>query len=441
MTTVSPWISRFEHIQSENDVASLSKFVPSPLTDLHLCNIEVACGNLERNFDQLFIPTSNTNSILKKMHDLAAAHATAVYPDSKTYLKGIYSENELRNETRPFFLTGPAGVGKSHIIKAYQRIKPQDSFVHLDGHGKFVMNAAWSIGIKEKISPQLALQRLVQRAEAETKKGLSVKECQRIAYRDGISLLLLDELQFLSQSKASTLITSLLTIFTYIGLPTIFVANFSLGHKLKKRAQESKQRFLSHPLLLLPDPPESQDWQDTLLGYVDIAPETFQIDSVESALTIHNWCAGLKRLLKDLFLIAYRTARADNRKIVNINDFKSAYLSTEYSEHRLDVRDMQTQALNGAPEKRLDLYCPFELPPSRAAADKERAREARLTEASEQIREQNLSIAERKALKSHENSKAKEERQRNTLRVGKNKTPVSLDAFRKGDDIFLQQQK
>lgn len=98
---------------------------------------------------------------------------------------------------------------------------------------------------------------------------------------------------------------------------------------------------------------------------------------------------------------------------------------------------MREQEINISPGKRLDLYCPFDLPDSRTAASSKQAKDVHLAETSEAIRDQNLQISERRVLQNLKRGA----REKNTLRVGKTKTQVSMESFQKGEEFFQKQSK
>jgi hypothetical protein len=74
---------------------------------------------------------------------------------------------------------------------------------------------------------------------------------QRGVFRDGVSAILLDELQFLAQSGATTRITKTLLLHTYLGPPLLYSANYNMVHALASRPQQYRDRLLSSPIVML----------------------------------------------------------------------------------------------------------------------------------------------------------------------------------------------
>ncbi|MBN8779571.1 MULTISPECIES: hypothetical protein [unclassified Thiobacillus] len=103
--------------------------------------------------------------------------------------------------------------------------------------------------------------------------------------------------------------TQILLSMSYLGLPMVNIANFSLVHKLMQRPQEDRQRLLAKPCVLVPDSPESQDWIQTLATYRAVASDVLVYDPVNDAKYIFLLSAGIKRLVVRLLVLGYRISR------------------------------------------------------------------------------------------------------------------------------------
>ncbi len=62
------------------------------------------------------------------------------------------------------------------------------------------------------------------------------------------------------------MVTDILLTLARIGLPMIYLANYSLLHKLMGRNQEDTQRLLIQPRVMQPDDPAGPDWRHTSLS-------------------------------------------------------------------------------------------------------------------------------------------------------------------------------
>jgi len=113
--------------------------------------------------------------------------------------------------------------------------------------------------------------------------------CARWIYRRGCCLIAIDELQFLTQSEqANVLVCQVLLAVTYVGVPMVFISNYSLCHRLLKRPPEAIQRLLTRPLILVPDLPDSDDWRNLLAEYQKAVPNLFIFSFVDRAKDLWN---------------------------------------------------------------------------------------------------------------------------------------------------------
>ncbi|KAA0950613.1 hypothetical protein HBO43_17470 [Pseudomonas veronii] len=74
------------------------------------------------------------------------------------------------------------------------------------------------------------------------------------------SLAILEEMQHTNSGSGAAKITDILLTMAAIGVPMVFVCNYSLAHKLLGRNSEDKQRLLADPRSMLPDEPGSANW-------------------------------------------------------------------------------------------------------------------------------------------------------------------------------------
>jgi hypothetical protein len=222
---------------------------------------------------------------------------------------------------------------------------------------------------------------------------------ERRAHRDGISLLTADECQFFTQSaNANTAISKALLLLGSLGVPFIFCSNYSLGHKLKDRPQEERQRLLCSPIVLLPDHHESEDWRDYLAECKRVAGDWLDIDVINDAASIHHYSFGLKRLVVRLIVIAYRHMAESGEKKIKLAQIQRAYLSTDYSVNRVDVETLIRISINSTTSaKEKHLLCPFDLPPTVQAALSEQSRKARDALVTKRYVESSMTAEERSA--------------------------------------------
>lgn len=360
MTPLSPWCERYGRLTEESEVRRLSRYTPLPIIGLRNAPVDLACRQLREAFESLFIPTDQTTKILCDLVGVAQSHAAACYPNRKAFLAGAYSqEKPLPKFAQVSCLTGLAGLGKSKLINALKRILPEDSKVVVDGnHPPIDLVSGWYLDVLAKTTPTQMFKALLGLNEEDHSEDLHalgssineanktsklaiggnvsdlIKRARARAYKTGVSILVVDEFQsFTRSAQANTSVTAALMHLASIGVPLVFVANYSLGHRLKNRPHEDQRRLLRNPIILQPDLPTSTDWLNTIQGYCDIAPDIFLFKPEDVAAKLFGWTEGIKSDFSHLLILAYQRAR-EKGTCVGLAELEWAYDSPKYSEAR-----------------------------------------------------------------------------------------------------------
>jgi len=355
----NPWAARFELLLNPAVIRQRAQVTISPLTDLAEMPVDLACKRLEMALDTIFHPTTQCVAVLQRLAGIAHAHCVVSYPDTKTFLGGLYSNDPpLPTFSPPVCLTGLGGVGKTKLMEAFRRVQFPNQEILVDaGHSPFPLNKAWSVTIQARSAPKDVLRFL---AGSDGKPAELINKCRKLGFRDGIPFILADEFQFATGSEsANARVTQMLLSLGYIGIPFIFAANYSLLHRLYRRPEEEQQRLLSNTLVLIPDAWTSLDWVDTLEAQRVVAPDYFKYDSKGGAKDFHAYSAGRKRAMAKLLVIAFRTEHARGG-IVDHRAIRLAYESSEYARYKDQAEILSAQAIQHRPDKnRKDLWCPI----------------------------------------------------------------------------------
>ncbi|MBI5921291.1 MAG: hypothetical protein HY847_06530 [Betaproteobacteria bacterium] len=372
-TPDTPWAARFRSLLDKEEIRRQANMAATPLVSLDALPVDAACVILARELKQVFYPTTQVVDILHSLIERALGHCLQHYADARTYMDGIYrKDSPLPEFVPPACLTGLAGVGKSCLASALQRILPTDGTVNCPPESvAFPLRSLWKIDVRIQSSVKEIFTPL---GGADGSLSDQVSSARKRAYRDGVSLLLADEFQYLTASaEANTRIAQTLIAMGYCGLPAFYIANYSLLYRLLRRPQEDQDRLLSDVVVMLPDPPESEDWSNTLAAQIGVAPEIFRIDPKTDGPQYHRFCAGIKRAAARLLVIGYRTARTERpkegRTIVTMRDIKAAYESAAFSAHRSDNEIITQQVIlnRQVDRKRRDLWCPIGQPENASA--------------------------------------------------------------------------
>lgn len=270
--------------------------------------------------------------------------------------------------------------------------------------------------IEKNAYPRLA--EIASRSTASERKlrlgkvSAEMSLAQRGAYRDGISAILLDELQFLAQSGATTRISKTLLLHSYVGPPVMYAANFDMVHGLKLRSQQYRDRLLSRPIVLLPESIWDSAERESCIAYAEellrVANGVLEFDVEVRIEALHAYSFGIRRKIIYLLVEAYRYARYCGRLTASFEDVEMAYKSSRYQIHREDVELLRANAL-GKVLKRRDLCCPFEVDPDAQCGLQKFYRDRLLKQTAEGAVRDSLKPSEEKAL---------EEKRRQNIRQG-----------------------
>lgn len=338
---------------------------PEPLGDLSHLNPVIAGEVIMVRLKQIFLPNQFSLAFIQEMVWRADLFTRSVFTSERDYQAKIYNPPDI--EVAPICLSGLAGVGKSETVAALMRLLPSNiEFESSHFQDKVPLISHWYASARDKArGRQLLAEFLLDSGPAgkSTNASQLLNLCRRIVYRHGVSLLLLDETQHIVKGQGTALVTDILLTLARIGLPMIYLANYSLLHKLLGRNQEDTQRLLTQPRVMQPDDPAGQDWNAYVAECVRISSGQIRANEGEFAAELYRLTFGLKRLAVHLLSLAYIECRKAGRSHIMLGDLSQAYWSTEYSSSRADVEELYRLAVEGPRgTKRKDLYCPLDIP-------------------------------------------------------------------------------
>lgn len=359
MENENPWVSRFDHLLTRDDLKTALNFKSEPISNPYKLPLEELCIQFRAKCRETFYPTEQCIDAAEHIIGVARAFAQHSYQDKKSFLKQIYAEEIDFFEVKPIVISGYAGMGKSSLLRAVSRAIGQTQHIKVDDlHPPFQMSSAFMLTVQERIS---LTQVMTSISGVSHRTDDLLKLTKKVVYQKGIPILFVDEFQFLATSaSANTLIAKLLLGISYIGLPFTYAANFSMIDKLLKRPEEEKQRIISDVIVIEPDHHNSVCWRKTIEYVLNVAPELFEINIEENAKRLFDMTAGRKRALVELVIESIRL-RKNHQSKVTMREIEAAFKSSKYATYRIDAEIIASQLVIGRPSKgRRDLWCPPE---------------------------------------------------------------------------------
>lgn len=444
-SSANPWVDRFD-LRASGEVLAARLKVPGCMPpDLRKRSVPEAAEALRRSLRSVFVASAQTLDIIGRLVSVMSEHASAHYPDRNAYLRGLHAPHSPFEAAESICFTGLAGVGKSSLVAALGRLLSHQPVVEVgDGCGSVGLQSIWHVPVKAGRS----LNDLLPKLDASMAEELAGIRCSarlidwlgRYAFKRGVGMLFVDELQFLTQSAAAnSLVTKRLHELRYIGLPMCFSCNFSLCHRLVRRPQEDRHRLLSRPLVMVPELPNDPSEFELCREYRRASDGALFSKGDVQIEQVHEYTAGLRRLQIFLLTLAYRVMRERHAHEVTGSDLEVAFRSMDYTQARLDVKLLRQQAATGRKE-RDDLWSPFDLPCSVTAAVAERAAAAARKRVQEQAVLSSLTAQEREHAKGVTSAVAGSDADRGTRSVGiKRRLPkATYESLRSGEQKLIE---
>jgi len=357
METESPWVSRFPSSWSDDHLNGVIATPAGALPNLDVLPLNTARTELIRSYSSLTVPTRQMREAVRRMLERAAAAARELFPDQGAFLRRIYSNNPDPCSQPMMCITSLAGCGKSKLAEAFVRALPQIGQIDIAGHSRFRMVSGYRLTARAGIGLRQILEPIFPDPDHAGRSVFTAAQIQLA--KDAVTMLVPDELQFVTQSASAVQLANLLLKLAGLGPPVAFITNYSLIHRLIRRPQELRDRLFSEMLVLSPDEADSVDWVAHLLGHFEVHDAFQEIAArADTAVDIHRRTFGIKRNVPNLLSLAYCASREDDSEFVRPRHIERAYLHRSYASARSDVELLLRSHITGL-EKREDLWCPL----------------------------------------------------------------------------------
>ncbi len=359
--------------------AEIDRMVAVPPTRIAWggADARVRSGLLENGLRSVVLPDIQMRDLLRELTGMVQAHALSRMEGDAVYIEGLYSKKPWGLMRSPAIcFTGLQGVGKSQVLQSLSRIlMGRSAQMTVRGHTGINLIPMWLMTLAKGDGLNQLLREHVDPGWQEPgpstpavnrtpPKNWSVPRilevAERASWRHATCLTAIDEFQWIAaSSSANARAASVLLKLQGIGPLLLFCANFSLGHKLKGRPPEDRDRLLSCPIIMRPFGPHCPELTAYLKALQEVAPDVLIFDPAGDKDSIYLFTFGIRRKIVDLLVAAYKIAcRQGGSGKVGVSEMRDAYRSELYAIHREDVEVLFRQHVSRNMERE-DLWCPF----------------------------------------------------------------------------------
>ena len=377
----NPWVRRFRVDWTDAELDARIARPVGAVPDLSAMSADEAMMALQVALLELKVPSQQMREGIRRLHIMARAGCAELYPDVPRFLARVYALDRPPSLLPTLCLTGHSGNGKTELLNAFMRTLDPPSSIEIPNHACFRLVSAHSLRARSGQGFSEILEPVFPRPV----KGKIYTRAQQQLARDGVGILVGDEVQFVTQTAGATKAANLIMGLAGLGPPLAYACNFSLLHSFLDKPQEQRDRLIVNVIVMEPDDVDGPDWGsyiDALLR-VDKAFDELRARR-DIAVVFHNFSYGNKRSTRRLVILSYGEARKRGSNVVAFFDLQKAYLSAQFCSAREDVEILsgRVRGLKG----RKDLWCPIEaaeplLRESRVR-DRQNAREEEVARAS-----------------------------------------------------------
>lgn len=368
---MNPRVDRYNLPVDDNKLDALFELRATPIT--LGSNSPIADGDLFENAaTNIFVLDSQIRAVLRRLAEAARLHAEIHLGSDRSYIAGLHRTKDNPwgvDFARAIGLSGLAGVGKSQLLKAMERLFGTCVQASVSGIRNLVHRGVWSLSIRDGTAWDALVSKHVVQPEngdlvsTHSGKPSKLQPASKSSWREAACVITVDEFQFMSHgADTNAKATSLLLRLQAIGPRLVYCINFDMASRLLKRPKADKDRLIAESIVLLPWTAPCDGLAAFLKELKKLCPEVFVFDPEKSQRLIIDYTFGIRRNIVQLLRCAYVASRRKGaRGLVTEEELAFAYASVEYAVAREDVVLLVGQSV-AQQCARVDLWNPWDEP-------------------------------------------------------------------------------
>ncbi|MGQ0502093.1 MAG: hypothetical protein ACT4P0_05710 [Panacagrimonas sp.] len=378
--SASPWVDAWRPIPDDGELDGIVERYAIPIRSEQREPFEIA-QEFAAAAEEIFVCDPQSRLLIREVLAAGRAYTVRNYPSIAYFDDQMASSKPRRRANAAIVLDGHSGVGKTQLVNAIERLlRKRAGTVNTETLRQLPLRVVWRAEFEGTRSVGDIIEQLIA-SEGETDASIKdsavrgrpaekrlLTRVKRRSYRDGVGLVLADEMQFGSNGERCAWVVTLLLQLLGLGPMLIYVTNFNLMHKLAKRPPQDRRRLLSRELTMRPFEAPDSDWIRFVKEVMKIIPEAWAFRAESEAAELLRYTFGIRDNLIDLLRVALLIAGGQQVNAQVTKDIlRAAYNSSGYA----DRRDIVEVLIAGSAVRLgiTDLYSPLRERRGRAEAN------------------------------------------------------------------------
>jgi hypothetical protein len=310
---------------------------------------------LQINFEKIYVPSAESFRIGRWIYSLARGFVAFRYQSAEEYVRVCMSPcsatglvqpagtNVIAPDSVPIYaVDGIPGMGKSALFRTLQRVFPPPMELSAEGDPPQrvgTLSALW-VSVNSNFSLKTWMINTLTELGLDLSQHKGLKSIESLSpllfkrlYRIGVSLIIIDELQFASGRTSAHRVLGLLLAMREFGIPIVFFANTDLLKNISLSPAQVTQRIPREKKTFSPMLRNDKTFARLIQSQLALVPFGHDIDVEKEAINIYDMVAGSHRGSARLIELGCSISIPEKRKLT-IRDLIDAKESPSFDAMR-----------------------------------------------------------------------------------------------------------